>query len=702
MKTRPVNSKTVPLPTNANEKSHATEDIEELFENQTQQRHFVEYLPAAVAMVDREMRYLTWSKRWLKQWQLSSEIVGISHYQIFANLPPSWQDRAEKCLTGALTQFQSEDLITLPNNSEEWVKWDIQPWLTDAGKIGGLMLFAEVISDRKKARLSLIDAKQQLQAVLDAVPGLVSWVDSDLRYLGVNSHLANAYNLPAETFAGKEVGFLQTSPKFNEFVYEFFDSPESTASKEVTANVKGVNTTYLIVAQKYHRSGSPLGAAVFVGLNITSRKTMEAALRQSEEKYRTLTQNFPNGLVLLFDKNHRYSLAEGKELESLGLSQELIEGKTVDEVFPAEVAEIFAADYQAALAGICTEREIEYAARIYQVYALPLTNEEGEVFAGMVMTQNITERKLAMKALQESEERLRQQAGELEQTLQKLNSATTQLIQKHKMSSLGQLVAAVAHEINNPVNFISGNISHVSNYTDDLLRLVELYQQYYPSLEPEIEEKIEEMGLQFLKKDLPKLVDSMMLGSERIREVVRSLRLFSRMDEAQKKFVDIHEGLDSALLILQNRCQAKGGRPGISVVKEYGKLDKVECYPGELNQVFMHILTNAIDALEERCGPGGAKTTNDNSPEPTIWIRTLVKEDNYVAISIVDNGPGMNEKISSCIFDPLFTTKTPEKGTGLGLSISRDIVVEKHGGKLYCQSKPGMETEFIIEIPMQQ
>ncbi len=833
MKKRPVQQKTVKIVDNANGVIKANSEITErdcipnasrppTSDGKTLGR-FVEYLPAAVAMVDQKMDYLACSARWFQQLQLDSEIIGKSHYHIFPNQSASWQQKAQKCLVGETAESSWSDLTTLPNGREEWVKWTIQPWLTDGDAIGGLMLSADVggdrpqapdrlqltqlamdraalaifwmtaegqicyaneaaieslgysreelleltfgeidrqigadgsgwtalaknikqqngltfqssyrtkdarsfpvevtlnylefnnseyycafvrdISEQKKARLGLIDAKEQLQAVLDAVPGLVSWVDSDLRYLGVNRHLANAYGLEADTFMGKEVGFLQTSPKFNEFVYEFFACPEWKASKEVTANVKDVSTTYLIVAQKYYRSGSSLAAAVFVGLDISDRQKMEEALRQSEERYRTLTQNFPNGLVLLFDRNLRYTLAEGKELEQLDLDRCLIEGYRVDEVFSKELTEVFEADYRAALAGNCTQREIEYADRIYQVYTLPLANEDGEVFAGMMMTQNITDRKEAMQALQQSEERFRQQAFELEQTLQKLNSATTQLIQKHKVSSLGQLVASVAHEINNPINFISGNISHAVNYTEDLLRLVDTYQQYYPEPVEEIEEEMEGMGFEFLKKDLPKLLDSMTGGSERIREVVRSLRLFSRVDETQMKAVDLHEGLDSALLILQNRLQAKGGRGGISAIKQYGKLPKVHCYAGELNQVFMHLLTNALDALEERYElRKSGKQANSDDSEPTVWIKTGVRDDNYVAISIVDNGPGMSEDVSRCIFDPLFSTKPPEKGTGLGLSISRDIVVDKHGGKLYCKSKPSGGAEFVVEIPIE-
>ncbi|MGL5510865.1 MAG: sensor histidine kinase, partial [Microcoleaceae cyanobacterium] len=334
--------------------------------------------------------------------------------------------------------------------------------------------------------------------------------------------------------------------------------------------------------------------------------------------------------------------------------------------------------------------------QVYQAHILPLTNEAGEVFAGMMMTQNVTASVDAMQAVQNSEEQLRLKTIELAETLQKLNSATTQLIQKHKMSSLGQLVAAVAHEINNPVNFISGNIAHASNYAQDLLKLVELYREYYPEPLPIIENEIEEMGLEFMKKDLPKLLSSMALGAERIRGVVRSLRQFSHLDEASMKPVDIHEGLESTLLILQNRLQAKGGRPGITVIKQYGKLPLVECYAGQLNQVFMQILTNAIDALEDE-----NNDVNGIAP-PTIYIRTIMNNEKEVRIAISDNGPGIAEKDLPLIFDSLFSTKPLGRGTGIGLTIAYDLIVDKHGGNLLCHSVLGQGTEFIIEIPIHQ
>ncbi|MEG4234621.1 PAS domain S-box protein [Microcoleus sp. Pol11C3] len=692
-------------------------------------RRFVERSTEAVAMVDCEMRYLSVSPRWETDWGLGDgEAIGRSHWELFPNLPEYWEQNAQACLTGVLeySEFVTGRSIASVSGKvascyvSELVKWVFQPWINSEGAIGGLILFASKITEdlaqtncsnkfqsevkskqletipqltqialenaadtiffttsdgqicyankaachlfgysasellnmrvsdidsqlpasdwrehwvqlkqqtnltfetsyktkdgasfsvevkvnyleyggceyrcaiardisaRLAAESALVEAKEQLQAVLDAVPGLVSWVSSDLRYLGVNRHLASAYKMPAELFIGQKVGFLDTSPKFNDLVYDFFANHKKKTSQEVTASIRGENKTYLIVAQKYHNNT----AAVFVGLDIT-------------------------------------------------------------------------------------------------------------------------ESKQSLLALQESEERLRQQAAKLEQTLLILQQTQTQLIQTEKMSSLGQLVAGIAHEINNPVSFISGNVSHATGYIQELLRAIDFYQKYYPHPVPEIQDLMEELDLDFIKKDLPKLLNSMKVGSERIRDVVRSLRLFSRTDEAQMKPADIHEGLDSTLLILQNRLQAKGGRPGISLVKEYGDLPRVHCYAGHLNQVFMHLLTNAIDALEEggrnpekygtlqnqsflSSGGSGAKKFH-----PEIRIRTEVVGDSEVAIAISDNGPGMTEEVLDCIFDPLFTTKCSDTSTGLGLAISQHLVVEKHGGKLHCVSRLGEGTELIIKI----
>ncbi|MEG4503765.1 GAF domain-containing protein [Microcoleus sp. F6_B4] len=294
----------------------------------------------------------------------------------------------------------------------------------------------------------------------------------------------------------------------------------------------------------------------------------------------------------------------------------------------------------------------------------------------------------------------RRQAEQIAQSLKDLQHTQAQLIQTEKMSGLGQLVAGIAHEINNPVNFIYGNLNHASEYTASLLNLLELYQQQYPGYSPEIDKLSEDIDLEFLLQDLPKLLSSMKVGADRIRQIVLSLRNFSRLDESQMKAVDIHEGIDSTLLILQHRLKSNADSANIVLVKEYGILPRVECYAGQLNQVFMNVIGNAIDALQSH------KLLAGQSVAPQIKISTAVGQLNgtipSALIRISDNGTGISESMIQRIFDPFYTTKPVGKGTGLGLSISYQIVVEKHGGVLKCNSELGKGTEFAIEIPLRQ
>ncbi|MEH2159702.1 MAG: ATP-binding protein [Nostoc sp.] len=303
------------------------------------------------------------------------------------------------------------------------------------------------------------------------------------------------------------------------------------------------------------------------------------------------------------------------------------------------------------------------------------------------------------KSKEKLEDRVEERTTELKNALRELQRTQSQVIQSEKMSSLGQLVAGVAHEINNPVNFIHANLDYVQEYTQDLLAFVQLYQQYDPNPAAKIQSVAKDIDLEFLQEDLPKILSSMKVGTDRICQIVLSLRNFSRIDEAEFKRVDIHEGIDSTLMILQHRLKAKPEQPEIEVIKDYGNVPLVECYAGPLNQVFMNILVNAIDALEENNTKRTYQEIEENPSQ--IKIRTSVVDSKWLEIAIADNGVGISKEFQQRIFDPFFTTKPVGKGTGMGLSISYQIITEKHGGKLEFFSTLGFGTEFIIQIPLQ-
>ncbi|MEG4229423.1 PAS domain S-box protein [Microcoleus sp. N9_A2] len=327
----------------------------------------------------------------------------------------------------------------------------------------------------------------------------------------------------------------------------------------------------------------------------------------------------------------------------------------------------------------------------------PVRDRTGKLTHFIGVQRDITQSKQAEEALHNSEAQSREQAAQLAAALNKLKTTHSQLVQSEKMSSLGLLIAGVAHEINNPVSFIHGNLAHLKNYTQDLFHHLELYEHHYPNPVEEIQQEREEKDLDFLAEDLPQILSSMSVGVDRICQIVQSLRNFSRHDDSQMKPINLHEGIDGTLLILNHRLKGNGEMLPIQIVKQYGELPPVECFAGPINQVFMNILSNAMDALDD----ANSRRTCQEMPENVSQIRIFTEVvANFVEIKIADNGPGITEEIKQRIFDAFFTTKPIGKGTGMGLSISYQIIVERHNGELYCSSELGKGTEFTIKMPI--
>jgi PAS domain S-box-containing protein len=588
--------------------------------------------------------------------------------------------------------------------------------LRDAeGNIFAVLGFAHDITEQHLAQEALGVSEERFRSLVANIPGIV------YRYLWDTNWTMTFISDAAYSVTGYSATELMENPGGN---YTSIIHPEDIDRVQEIIRTSIENKQYYTLEYRIQAANGEVkwvweqgcgvcgedGKVIYVDgviFDISDRQQAQAALRQKTSELEAVFQALPDLYFRLNADGIILDYLSGSSSD-LQMPSEVFLGKPMAEVLPPKVSRQFEQAIQETFEK-GTLITVEYSLRMpqgkqtYEARLLPFTNSQV-----IILARNITERKQA-------EAELRDKNRQLELTLQELRKTQTQLIQSEKMSSLGQLVAGIAHEINNPVSFIYGNLTHAHEYAQNLLQLCNLYQHYYQNPPDEIRDLVEVIDLEFLTIDFPQLMTSMEMGADRIRQIVLSLRNFSRLEEADIKVVDIRDGIDSTLLILQHRLKQNYSNNNIEVVKEYGILPLVECYPGLLNQVLMNIISNAIDALssinfnqlEIRDFSTHRSLENTALPSlckllPCITIRTLIVEGNKIVIIIADNGPGMPESVKNRIFDPFFTTKPVGKGTGLGLSISYQIVVEKHGGMLSCISTPGEGSEFVIEIPIRQ
>ena len=646
------------------------------------------------------------------------ELIGAKFWEVF---PESAGSLVEQQYRRAITEQVPVTFETCYHQLDSWVEVRAYPCAE------GLSVFWRDITQRKQAEQALRESERRFRAIFDSMFQFIGLMKPDGTLLQANQTALEFGGLQLADVAGRpfwETRWWSLSPQTQARLKVAIARAAAGEFVRYEVDVLGAGDRVITIDFSLKPVKDETGQVVLLipeGRDISDacgelrlRKQAEQALRESEQRFRATFEQAAVGIAHV-DLQGQFLRINHKFCDLLDYTVEEMLAQSFQDITFSDDLDADVTHIRQLLSGEISMYSVEkrYIARSGEMIWINLTvslrrRSSGEPKYFIAVVQDINARKQAEEALRQSESQLRVKNQQLQRTLHQLKQTQAQLIQNEKMVSLGHLVAGIAHEINNPISFIYGNVAYAHQYATDLLNLIQLYSKHYPEPVPEIQREIQTLDLEFVTADFPKVLNSMKQGANRIREIVLSLRNFSRLDEADMKRVNIHEGIDNTLLILQHRLKGHRGKPEIEVKKEYGQLPLVECYAGLLNQVFMNLLSNAIDALEPQRSTRritirtevvrGERSTATDQAQPRADNRQPTRD--FVVIRIADNGPGIASTVKKHIFDPFFTTKPVGVGTGLGLSIAHSIVVEKHGGALMCSSSLGQGAEFVIELPL--